>query len=65
MFEAIALGFMLAAIDGAAPVCSTADQAKVLLIAVQELHVPSVQIYATWTIRRAYGLQEIGKRHFV
>ena len=39
MFEAAALGFMLAAIDGAAPVCGTADQAKVLLIAVQELHV--------------------------
>ena len=33
MFEAAALGFMLAATDGAAPICSTADQAKVLLIA--------------------------------
>ena len=46
MFEAIALGFMLAAIDGAAPVCSTADQAKVLLIVAQELQVWPVQIYA-------------------
>ena len=65
MFEAAALGFMLAGIDGAAPVCSTADQAKVLLIAVQELHVCPIQIYAARTIKRAYGLQEIGKRHFV
>ena len=65
MFEAAASGFMLAATDGAAPVCSTADQAKVLLITIQELHVWSVQIYAARTIRRAYGLQEIGKRHFV
>ena len=39
VFKAVALGFMLAATDGAAPVCSTTDQAKVLLIAVQELHV--------------------------
>jgi len=29
MFEATALGFMLATIDGVAPVCSTDDQAKV------------------------------------
>jgi hypothetical protein len=28
-----------AAIDGAAPICSTANQAKVLLSRVQELHV--------------------------
>ena len=65
MFEAATSGFMLAAIDGPAPVCSTADQAKVLLIAIQELHVHPVQIYAARTIRRAYGLQEIGKHHFV
>jgi len=65
MFEAITLGFMLAATDGATPICSTADQAKVLLIAVQELHVRPVQINATWTIRRAYGLWEAGKCHFV
>jgi hypothetical protein len=39
MFEDVTSGFMLATTDGAAPVCSTADQAKVLLIAVQELHV--------------------------
>ena len=56
---------MLAATDGVAPICSTADQAKVLLIAVQELHVRPVNIYAARTIRRAYGLQETGKRHFV
>ena len=49
----------------AAPVCSIVDQVKVLLIAVQELHVRPVQIYAARTIRRAYDLQEIGKRHFV
>ena len=55
---------MHAATDGAAPVCSTADQAKVLLIAVQELHVRPVQIYAARTIMRAYGLQETVKRHF-
>jgi hypothetical protein len=65
MFEAAALGFLLAAIDGAAPVCSIADQVKVLLIVVQELHVWPIQIYAAWTIRRAYGLQETGKCHFV
>ena len=65
MFEAITLGFMLAATDGVAPVCSIADQAKVLLIAVQELHVSPVQIYTTRTIRRAYGLLETGKRHFI
>ena len=33
MFEAAASGFMLVAIDGVAPVCSTTDQEKVLLIA--------------------------------
>ena len=65
MFEAAALGFMLIATNDAAPTSSTADQAKVLLIAVQELHVWPVQIYAAQTIRRAYGLQEIGKHHFV
>ena len=65
MFEAAALGFMLAATDGATPVYSIADQAKVLLIAVQELHVWPVQIYAARTIRRAYSLQEIGKHHFI
>jgi hypothetical protein len=65
MFEDVTLGFMLAAIDGATPICSTADQAKVLLIDVQELHVWPVQIYAARTIRRAYSLQEIGKRHFI
>ena len=65
MFEAAASGFMLVAIDGAAPICSIANQAKVLLIAVQELHVWLVQIYAARTIRRAYGLQETGKHHFV
>jgi hypothetical protein len=37
--EAATSGFILTATDGAALVCSTADQAKVLLIAVQELHV--------------------------
>ena len=42
---------MLAATDDAALVCSTADQAKVLLIAIQELHVWPVQIYAARTIR--------------
>ena len=60
MFEAAALGFMLAA-----PICSTTNQAKVLLIAIQELHVWPIQIYAARTIRRAYGLQETGKHHFV
>jgi hypothetical protein len=65
VFEAAALGFVFAAIDGAALVCSTAYQAKVLLIVVQELHVRPVQIYAAQTIRRAYSLQETGKRHFV
>ena len=65
MFEAAALGFMLAATDGATPICSIANQAKVLLIVVQELHVWPIQIYALRTIRRAYGLQEIGKRHFL
>ena len=49
----------------AALVCSTADRAKVLLIAVQELHVWPIQIYAARTIRRTYGLQEIDKRNFV
>ena len=49
----------------AAPVCSTTDQAKVLLIAIQELHVQPIQIYVVRTIRRAYDLQEIGKRHFI
>ena len=49
----------------AIPICSIADRAKVLLIAVQELHVWPVQIYTARTIRRAYGLQETGKRHFV
>ena len=39
MFEAATSGFMLAAIDGAAPICSTSYHAKVLLIAVQELHL--------------------------
>ena len=56
---------MFAATDGAAPVHSIANRAKVLLIAVQELHVWPIQINATRTIRRAYGLQETGKRHFV
>ena len=56
---------MLTATDSAAPIYSTANQAKVLLIAAQELHVQSIQIYAARTIRRAYGLQETGKRHFV
>jgi hypothetical protein len=65
MFEATALGFMLAATDDAAPVCSTADQVKGLLIAVQELHVWPIQIYTTQTIRWAYGLQETGKHHFI
>ena len=65
MFEAAPSGFMLAAIDGVAPICSTADQAKVLLIVVQELHVWPIQIYALRTIRRAYGFQETGKCHFV
>ena len=65
MFEATTSGFMLAATDGTTPVCSATDQAKVLLIAVQELHVRPIQIYAARNIRRAYGLQEIGKRHFV
>ena len=64
MFEAAASGFMLAATDGATPICSTADQAKVLLIAVQELHVRPVQIYATQTIS-AYGLQERSQCHFI
>jgi hypothetical protein len=41
---------MLAATDGAAPVCSIADQVKVLLIAVQELHVWPVQIYVVWML---------------
>jgi hypothetical protein len=63
VFEAAASGFMLAATDGAAPVCSTTGQAKVLLIAIQELHVQPVQIYAARTIRRAYGLQETSKCH--
>jgi hypothetical protein len=49
----------------AAPICSIVVQAKVLLIAVQELHVRPVQIYAARTIRRAYGLQETGKHHFI
>jgi hypothetical protein len=65
VFEAATLGFMLAVTDGAAHVCSTADQAKALLIAVQELHVQPIQIYASRTIRRAYGLQETGKCHFI
>jgi hypothetical protein len=65
VFEAAASGFMLAATYGATPVCSIADQAKVLLIVVQELHVWPIQIYATQTIRQAYGLQETGKCHFV
>ena len=65
MFEAAASGFMLAATDGAAHVYSTADQAKFLLIAVQELHVRPVQIYAARTIRRAYDLQETDKCNFV
>ena len=73
MFEAIASRiqlllpyyFMHTATDGAAPVYSIVDQAKVLLIAIQELHVHPVQIYAARTIRRAYGLQEIGKCHFI
>jgi hypothetical protein len=34
VFEAVALGFMLAATNDAALVCSTADQVKGLLIAV-------------------------------
>ena len=55
VFEAAASGFMLAATDGAAPVCSIANQAKVLLIAIQELHVCPIQIYAAQTIRQAYG----------
>ena len=64
VFEAVASGiqlllpyyFMHAAIDGASPVCSIANQAKVLLIAIQELHVRPLQIYAARTIRRAYDL---------
>ena len=56
---------MLAATDGVAPICSTADQEKVLLIAVQELYVRPIQIDTTRTIRRPYGLQEIGKCHFI
>ena len=56
---------MHVATNGAAPVCSTADQAKVLLIPVQELHVRPVQIYAAQTIRRTYSLQETGKHHFI
>jgi hypothetical protein len=51
LFEAAASGFMLAAADNAAPVCSTTDQVKVLLIAVQELHVRPIQIYTARTIR--------------
>ena len=51
MFEVAALGFMLAATDGVAPICSIADQAKVLLIAIQELHVRPIQIYAAQIIR--------------
>ena len=51
MFEAAASGFMLVATDGVALVCSTANQAKVLLIVVQELHVQPIQIYAARTIR--------------
>ena len=51
MFEATPSGFMLAATDGAAPICCIADQAKVLLIVVQELHVRPIQIYASRTIR--------------
>jgi hypothetical protein len=65
VFEAVASGFMLVAIDDAAPVCTTTNQVKVLLITVQELHVWPIQIYTARTIRRAYGLQEIGKRHFI
>ena len=70
MFEATASGiqlpyFMHAATDGAAPICSTTNQAKVLLIAVQELHVQPIQIYVVQTIRQAYGLQETCKCHFV
>jgi hypothetical protein len=49
MFEAIASGiqlllpyyFMHAATDGVAPVCSTADQAKVLLIAEYKSYMSS------------------------
>ena len=50
MVEAAALGiklllpycFMHAAIDGAAPVCSTTDQAKVLLIAEYKSYMSSL-----------------------
>jgi hypothetical protein len=73
--------FMHVATAGAAIVCSTADQVKALLTAHYQdtcmsqsnLHysnneacIPD-QIYTTWTMRRAYGLQErgtIGRSHF-
>ena len=61
MFEATTSGFMLVATDGATLVCSTSNQAKVLLIAIQELHVWPIQIYASQTIRRAVIAMDEGR----